>query len=176
MSPERVSSPKLRKIILGSVVVLLVLSSAITFYFYKIDLQERNQQYNAILDRGIGQYHEKRYSESLQTLENIPSGVITTWQLPYYKASALVQLKKYKPAATYLEKALALNNSEKIILSALGVVYYKLGNLRLAKGYFSSTLELDPGNEHVKGLMDIMARLQRQSEAELKETDQTEEL
>jgi hypothetical protein len=40
-------------------------------------------------------------------------------------------------------------------------VYYKLGNLSLSKAYFASVLKIDPGHEEAKGLMDIMAGLER---------------
>ena len=48
---------------------------------------------------------------------------------------------------------------------ALGVAYFKLGNLALSKAYFAAVLQINPGNEEAKGLMDIMARLERQSNA-----------
>ena len=75
--------------------------------------------------------------------------------------SALVQLKEFESAVRQLEKAHLLNSEEKNILFALGVTYYKLGNLSLSKAYFAAVLELDPGNEEAKGLMDIMANLER---------------
>ena len=51
-------------------------------------------------------------------------------------------------------------------MHALGVAYFKLGNLKLSKGYYASILEIDPGDEEARGLMDIMAKLERNSEAE----------
>jgi tetratricopeptide (TPR) repeat protein len=83
--------------------------------------------------------------------------------------SALIKLKDYESGALRLEEALALNSSETNILFALGVVYYKLGNLSLSKAYFASVLELDPGHEEAKGLMDIMASLERTQPAAAQE-------
>ena len=80
---------------------------------------------------------------------------------PYYTATALVMLKDYQPAALKLEEALVLNPQETAILFELGIVYFKLGKLGLSKGYFASVLEIDPSNEEARGLMDVMAKLER---------------
>ena len=85
--------------------------------------------------------------------------------------SALIKLKDYESGAMRLEEALALNNNEKNILFALGVVYYKLGNLSLSKAYFAAVLEIDPGHEEAKGLMDIMARSGAASSRVLREKE-----
>ena len=71
-------------------------------------------------------------------------------------------LKDYESAAPILEQALQLNPQKTEILFELGVVYFKLGNLALSKAYFASVVEIDPSNEEAKGLMDIMANLERQ--------------
>jgi hypothetical protein len=55
------------------------------------------------------------------------------------------------------------------------VAYFKLGNLKLAKGYFASVLEINPNDEQAKGLMDIMAKLERNSVAEADEEASTED-
>ena len=41
-----------------------------------------------------------------------------------------------------------------------------MGNLKLARGYFASVLAINPNDEQAKGLMDIMAKLERSSVAE----------
>ena len=73
-----------------------------------------------------------------------------------------MMLKDYASAAQQLEQALTLKTDDVGTLFALGVVYYKLGNLKLSKSYFALVLEINPNDEHAKGLMDIMARLERQ--------------
>ena len=113
------------------------------------------------MDQGIALFREKKYTESLEQLQSIPDGVIDDWHLPYYTATALVMLKDYQPAALKLEEALVLNPQETAILFELGVVYFKLGKLGLSKGYFATVVEIDPTNEEAKGLMDIMANLER---------------
>jgi tetratricopeptide (TPR) repeat protein len=108
-------------------------------------------------------FRTNKFAESLEVLQGIPEGVLDDWHLPYYTATAMVMLKDYESAVPELEKALALNPQETVILFELGVVYYKLGKLALSKGYFASVVEIDPSNEEARGLMDIMANLERQT-------------
>ena len=130
-------------------------------YLFNEEKQVTEQRAMASLDRGITLFREKKYAESLEILQGIPDGVLDDWHLPYYTATAMVMLKDYQPAALKLEEALALNPQGTEILFELGVVYFKLGNLGLSKGYFASVVEIDPGNEEAKGLMDVMANLER---------------
>ncbi len=141
----------------------LVIVTAIggSIYLFNEDKQVTEQQATASLDQGIALFREKKYAESLELLQSIPDGVIDDWHLPYYTATALVMLKDYQPAALKLEEALVLNPEETQILFELGVVYFKLGKLGLSKGYFASVIEIDPTNEEARGLMDIMANLER---------------
>jgi tetratricopeptide (TPR) repeat protein len=139
---------------------------------YNLDRQSDIAEANNRLEEGIILYNQKKFEQSLEMLEKITISEGLDWRLPYYKASALVKLEDYSPAAKYLEEALILNSNDTRILFALGVVYYKLGNLNLAEGYFASTLEIDPGHEHAKGLMDIMSRLQRNQQPVINEEDE----
>lgn len=145
------------------VVVALVIALATggLFHLYNTKQEENRQQAITTLDRGVALFREKKYTESLEQLQSIPDGVIDDWHLPYYIATALVMLKDYQPAALKLEEALVLNPQETQILFELGVVYFKLGKLGLSKGYFAKVVEIDPANEEAKGLMDIMASLER---------------
>lgn len=149
-------------ILLLVIVLLLALATGGGFYLYNIKKEETKQQAVTSLDRGVELFREKKYTESVEVLQSIPDGVIEDWHLPYYTASALVMLKDYQPAALKLEEALTLNPQETLIMFELGVVYFKLGNLSLSKAYFASVLEIDPTNEEARGLMDIMANLERQ--------------
>ena len=151
------------KIILIAVAVLIILISfGGLFHLYNTVQQEKEQRAITSLDQGIALFHEKKYAESLEELQSIPDGVIEDWHLPYYSASAHVMLKDYQAAVPLLEEALALNPQETLVLFQLGVVYFKLGKLGLSKGYFATVVEIDPTNEEAKGLMDIMANLERQ--------------
>jgi tetratricopeptide (TPR) repeat protein len=159
-------------------IMILVIFSAMggLFYLFNEDRQITEQQALASLDHGIALFREEKYTESLEVLQGIPDGVLQDWHLPYYTATAYVMLKDYENAAPILEKALELNPENTQIMFELGVAYYKLGNLSLSKGYFDSVLAIDPSNEEAKGLMDIMANLERQQPgAELPESEEKTE-
>jgi tetratricopeptide (TPR) repeat protein len=153
---------KSRLILYMIVALLLALATGGFLHLYNTQQEETTQQANASLDQGIALFREEKYAESLEILQSIPDGVLQDWHLPYYTATAYVMLKDYESAAPILVKALELNPQETKIMFELGVVYYKLGNLALSKGYFSSVVALDPSNEEARGLMDIMANLERQ--------------
>lgn len=151
-----------RLILIAVAALAFLVSVAGLFHLYNTAQQETKQQAIASLDRGIALFREKKYAESLDVLQSIPDDTIVDWHLPYYTATAHVMLKDYQAAAPILEEALALNPQETQILFELGVVYFKLGKLKLSKSYFASVVEIDPSNEDARGLMDIMANLERQ--------------
>jgi tetratricopeptide (TPR) repeat protein len=153
--------------------LVIALATGGLFYLFNEAQQVTEQQAIASLDRGIALFREKKYTESLDELQKIPDGVIRDWHLPYYTASAMVMLKDYESATPELEKALSLNPQETLIMFEMGVVYYKLGKLSLSKAYFASVVEIDPTNEEARGLMDIMANLERQ---QLGNVDPAEEI
>jgi len=151
----------LRPTLIAALVALLLVVTGGAFYLYDKQRQSDIAQARASLDRGIALFQEKKYREALTLLQGIPDGKISDWRLPYYVATSQVMLKDYSTAAPILEKALALNPRETRILFELGVVYFKLGKLSLSKAYFGSVVEIDPDNKDAKGLMDIMAELER---------------
>ena len=151
-----------RLIFVAVAILVFLLSVAGLLHLYNTGQQEAKQQAITSLDRGIALFHKKKYAESLEELLGIPDGVIEDWHLPYYTATAHVMLKDYQAAAPVLEEALVLNPQETKIMFELGVVYFKLGKLNLSKSYFASVVEIDPSNEDARGLMDIMANLERQ--------------
>ncbi len=145
---------------------ILVLSAALWFFVLQPEQQNDAKQAEDLLASGIGLFNEKRHEEALDALQRIPSGSPQEAKARYYRGSAHMMLKDYESAADQLEQSLALNSKDSGALYALGIVYFKLGNVKLAKGYFASVLEIDPDNEQAKGLMDMMAGLERQSVAE----------
>jgi tetratricopeptide (TPR) repeat protein len=144
--------------------VLLLTGIAVAFVYWGSAMQsEQSDQSAALLEQGITLYGQKKYTEALQELEKIPADSISDWHIPYYRGSSYIMLKEYEQAAMSLEQALVLSSQETGVLYALGVVYYKLGKLELARSYFAAVLEINPADEQAKGLMDIMANLERQS-------------
>ena len=150
-----------RNLLVASIGLVLVAVVVAANYVYRIEQQRQVGDVHLLVDEGIAQFRAEQYELSLQTLGSIPEDSVEDWHIPYYMGTALIKLKDYQPAAVQLEKALVLNGKEKNILFALGVVYYKLGKLSLSKAYFALVLEIDPGHEEAKGLMDIMANLER---------------
>ena len=103
---------------------------------------------------------------ALEVLPQVPAGSQEEAKALYYQGSSHMMLKDYEAAVASLDRALALNNRDVGTLYALGVAWFKLGNVNLAKGYFAAVLEINPDDEQAKGLMDIMAGLERRSVAE----------
>jgi Flp pilus assembly protein TadD len=169
---------KARKLLLAAIGLVLILAAGAAAYRYQIERQRQAEEATVLLQEGITQFSEERFEAALETLRNIPEGSLVDWRIPYYMGATLIKLADYEAAALLLEEALALNGNEKDIPFALGVVYYKLGNLGLSKSYFHSVLEIDPNDQEAKGLMDIMAKLERhqpkeaaaESESESSET------
>jgi tetratricopeptide (TPR) repeat protein len=118
-----------------------------------------------LLEEGIGHFDGKEFVEAIAALEQVPAGSKQEAKALYYEGSSYLMLKDYAAATERLERSLALAPRDTGTLYALGVASFKLGNLKLARGYFASVLEINPNDEQAKGLMDIMANLERQTEA-----------
>jgi len=142
--------------------VLLMTSVALAFvYWYPVEKPGESGQYTALIEQGIALYNQGKHGEALRKLEEIPETPDKDWRIPYYTGAAQIMLGDYQQAVTSLEQALTLNNQDAGILYALGVVYYKQGNLKLAKAYFVSVLEINPADEGARGLVDIISKLER---------------
>ena len=153
---------------------IVALSAALWFFLLQPEQQNDVKQAGELLELGINLYNEKKFDEALDVLQRISSGSAEQAKALYYQGSAHMLLKNYEAAAVSLEQSLALNTQHTGTLYALGVTYFKLGNVKLAKGYFASVLEINPNDQQAKGLMDIMAGLERQSGAESEGDDATE--
>jgi tetratricopeptide (TPR) repeat protein len=152
---------KAPKTIIAGLSIVLAIAVVISINFYKSEQQDKAAEEQLVLEKGMALYNQGQYEEALHTLKNNMPDATRNWQIPYYKGAAAVRLKDYPSAATYLEQAVSLNSSDAQTLYLLGVVYYKLGNLKLSEGYFAATLEIDPAHEEAKGLMGVMADLQK---------------
>ena len=135
-------------------------------YQYEVKRQQQIDEARVQVEIGIMQFKQKDYQGALQTLRATPAVGMQDWRSPYYQGASLVQLKNYEEAVVALEEAWSLNQTDERIPFALAVAYFKLGNLSLAKGYFHAVLKLNPENADAKGLMDIMANLERNQPGE----------
>lgn len=153
-------------LIAGIALAVIVAIIAVIYVDRMKGLEKDRQAADAtlLINQGIEQFQQKQYRQSLETLGGISEDEHQDWHINYYMGSSLIMLRDYEPAAVELEKALALNGEEAVILYALGVVYFKIGNLSLSKAYFGEVLEVDPDNEDARGLMDIVANLERQQQ------------
>jgi len=169
MKEQVAKSRKLLIIGIGIVFIAMIVTAA---NMYRVEQHSQSEQEKALTYEGIAQFREGQYEQSLQTFRRIPQDSINDWHIPYYMGSAMIRLNDFKSAVLQLEKAHTLNPDEKNIPFALGVAYYKLGKLSLAKAYFGEVLKIDPGNEEAKGLMDIMASLERKQPGAAQEDNQ----
>jgi tetratricopeptide (TPR) repeat protein len=147
---------------IGGLVTVLLIAVAFWGYTEWSNKQKLTVPSDQSLDAGIVLFNQKKYLEALEVFENIPAGAPDEWWARYYQGSTYIMLKDYSSATTYLEQALILSPTQTRIMHALGVAYFKLGNLQMSKAYFVAVLEVDPGDEEAKGLMDIMDKLEQQ--------------
>ena len=145
---------------------LLVLSALLWFLVLQPEREVVTYPPAELLADGVGHYERQEYDLALEVLKQVPEGSVEKARALYYAGSSYVMLKDYESATVPLEQGLALNPRDTGTLYALGVAYFKLGNLSLAKGYFAALVEINPNDEQAKGLYDTMARLERQSVAE----------
>lgn len=144
--------------------IALALVAVVAIFVNRIEEDRQAEVAMLAVDRGIEQFKQKQYQQSLETLGGISEDVHQEWRINYYMGSSLIMLRDFQSAGVQLEKALVLNGEEPNILYALGVVYYRLGNLGLSKAYFGKVLEVDPDNDDARGLMDIVANLEREQQ------------
>jgi Flp pilus assembly protein TadD len=159
------SRPK--KLLIAGITLALVgaiLAAAYLSQRARIDSERQEQEAELALSRGIELFGQRQYQQSVETLRTIPEDAYQDWHVNYYMGSALINLRDFQSAAVELEKALALNADEPSIMFALGVAYYKLGNLALSKAYFAKVVEVDPGNDDARGLLDIVASMERKQQ------------
>lgn len=140
----------------ASLAVVLLVSGAIWVYIDQSKHHEVSEQAGQSLDSGIALFNEKKYLEAIKVFESISPGSPGEWRVRYYQGSSYIWLKDYKAAAKYLELALRMNPTNTGIMHSLGVISFKQGNLKLAKAYYVSILEINPNDEEAKGLMNIM--------------------
>jgi len=148
---------------MGLMAVCLALVAATVFGVLRFEAKQKQLRADASIqvEIAVGQFGRQEFAAAVETLRGIPEGATDDWRAPYYEGAALINLKEYQQAAVALEKAWQLNDQQEGIAFAMGVAYFKLGNLALSKRYFHAVLELNPENEDARGLMDIMAKLER---------------
>ena len=150
----------------------LALSAALWLFVGQSNPTIDESQIERSLVSGIALFKDKKYNEAIEALQRVPPGSPQESTARYYEGSAHMMLGDFESAIQKLQQAQARVPKDPGTLFALGVASYKLGNIKLAKGYFTSVLEIDPMDEQEQelweqaaGLIDIMARLDREPES-----------
>ncbi len=148
----------------SSIIVLVLLTAGLLagWWYAARVTDELEAQQRAALDAGIRALESQQYDTAVSELRSVPSSHPDAWQARYLEGSAQILLKDYARAVPLLEESLSLNPTHTRALHALGVAHFKLGHLAMSKAYFAQVLEIDPEDEEARGLMDIMANLERQ--------------
>lgn len=141
--------------------ILIVLIAAIWTYSDRTKLQKMSEHANRAIESGVALFNEEKYLEALDVFKGIPVGVEREWYARYYQGSAHIMLKDYQSAIPYLEQALALNPTETQVMHALGVAYFKMGKLNMAKAYYKSILEIVPQDNEARGLLEAITNMER---------------
>lgn len=126
--------------------------------------QERLETARIFLERGIHLYQQGAYEAAQADFAKAQESDPEEWRAPFYRGIIHIHRADFSQAITHLEHAFSLDPTQPKTANALGVAYFKLGKLDLAKGYFSTSLELDPGNDDTRAMVETMARLQRRAE------------
>lgn len=147
-----------------SAIILIVLSACVWIYAKDSRHQKMLVRADGAIETGIALFKEKKYPEALRIFANIPDGAPRAWYARYYQGSTHIMLKDYQQAIRPLEQALSLNPTETQVMHALGVVYFKLGKLKISKAYYASILEIDPGDSEARGFLETMTNLERRSQ------------
>ena len=125
------------------------------------------------LRAGIELFGQRDYEAAIDMLRQVPKGSESESAAKYYEGSAQLMLRNLDAAFEILQQAQLLAPEDPHILYALGVASFKVGNLKLAKGYFSSVLNIPPADEgdrelhkQAKGLLDSLAGMERRQAEE----------
>lgn len=142
----------------------ILISALVILGFAEKELSRRNNL-NKIaqvhLERGIQLHQQKAYLPAKRMLLHALKADPGSWQAFFYLGAGNYELKRYSAAIPFLERALTLAPEEQEIYKMMGVVYYKLSKLDMARGYFTAYFELDPDEMDARGMVEMIAKLQR---------------
>ena len=149
--------------------ILVVLTSIVVtvavLIIWFTEAQERHrdtlQMAQVNLEHGIQLHRQKQYLPAKKVLIQALRADPEAWEAAFYLGAGNFELKRYNAAIPFLERALFLAPTEQKRYKMLDVIYYKLGQLDMARGYFSAYRELDPDNYDARGMIETMAKLQR---------------
>lgn len=141
----------------------IVATVTVGFRQYTLRKQQREEAVRVAqlhLDHGMQRFRAGSFVEAQEMFRQALRTNPDDWTAPYYVGRVQIELKQFGMAVPYLEKALTLKPEDARILTALGVSYFKLGKVDMARGYFWAALEANPENTEARGLLESMAKLQ----------------
>jgi tetratricopeptide (TPR) repeat protein len=143
-----------------------------------IDVQPADHALRA----GIELFGRRDYEAAIDMLKQVPEGSEFEATARYYEGSAQLMLRNVDTAFAILQQAQLLAPDDPHILYALGVASFRNGNLKLAKGYFTSVLNIPPVDENdrelhkqAKGLLDSLAGMERRQAEQVDSTPDAED-
>lgn len=153
---------------------LALLAVTVSWLFLsRAGLSIDEQQAEEALRSGIELFGQRDYQAAIESLGEVPEGSQFESTAKYYEGSAQLMLRNLDAAIDILQQAHLLAPEDPHILYALGVASFRIGNMRLAKGYFTSVLNIPPVDENdrelhkqAKGLMDTLAIMERRQAEE----------
>jgi tetratricopeptide (TPR) repeat protein len=148
---------------IGTVIVFVAVIILVTIYVYFPTNRDVSLEAETHVQRGIQLYQQGALAAAEVALKDTLKAYPDEWRVPFYLGIIKTLHKQFEQAIPHLERAYTLNPTEPKIPNALGVAYFKLGRLDLAKGYFAASLALDPANTDTKAMFDAMAKLQRRA-------------
>ncbi len=161
------------KIPLATVALALVAVTASWVFLSRTGPQIDEQQAEEALRSGIELFGQTDYEAAIESLGQVPEGSKFESTAKYYEGSAQLMLRDVDAAIDILQQAHLLAPEDPHILYALGVASFRVGNMKLAKGYFTSVLNIPPLDENdrelhkqAKGLMDTLAIMERRQAEE----------
>lgn len=160
---------KFRILVVSTSIVITV--TVLIAWFIEVQNRHRdNQQFAQVhLQRGIQLHAQKKYLPAKRMLIAALRANPEAWEAAFYLGAGNFELKRYQAAIPFLERALALAPEEQKIYKMMGVIYYKLGQLDMSRGYFTAYRELDPNNMDARGMVEMTAKLQRSTALAAKE-------
>jgi tetratricopeptide (TPR) repeat protein len=163
---------RFRYLVAPAVLAAVALAAILWFVDFSSSGGDKRADAHASLAAGIAAFDRREYEDAIRSLRAVPSGSPEEAVAKYYEGSAQLMLKDFEAATEALEAALALNDQDIGTLYALGVAWFKRGNLQLAKAYFKSVLQMPSDHpkaaeikDQARGLVDIIASLERQQPA-----------
>jgi tetratricopeptide (TPR) repeat protein len=156
------------KIPLATGALALVLVTVTWLFLSRSGPQIDEQQAEQALRSGIDLFGQRDYEAAIESLGRVPEGSQFESTAKYYEGSSQLMMRNVDAAIDILQQAHLLAPEDPHILYALGVASFRTGNMKLAKGYFTSVLNIPPVDENdremhkqAKGLMDTLAVMER---------------